>query len=106
MKVLVINSGSSSIKFQLINMENRHVLARGLLERIGIKGSVLNYYKGDDKKVIETAISNHEEGVKLIVDYLTDPAEGVIKDKSEIYAIGHRVVHAGEKFIKCTVNNN
>ncbi|HLP59046.1 MAG TPA: acetate kinase [Candidatus Deferrimicrobium sp.] len=98
MKVLVINSGSSSIKFQLINMETRQVLARGLLERIGIKGSVLNYYKGDEKKVIETSISNHEEGVKLIVDYLTDPVEGVIKDKNEIYAIGHRVVHAGEKF--------
>lgn len=98
MKVLVINSGSSSIKFQLINMEKQQVLARGLLERIGIKGSVLNYYKDSEKKVIEAAISNHEEGIKLIVDYLTDPKDGVIKDKSEIYAIGHRVVHAGEKF--------
>ncbi len=98
MKVLVINSGSSSIKFQLINMEKKQVLARGLLERIGIKGSVLNYYKDSEKKVIETTISNHEEGVKLIVDYLTDPKDGVIKDKSEIYGIGHRVVHAGEKF--------
>ena len=98
MKVLVINSGSSSIKFQLINMEKEYALAKGLLERIGIKGSKLNYYKGEEKKVIETSISNHKEGVKLIVDYLTDPKEGVIKDKSEIYAIGHRVVHAGEKF--------
>jgi acetate kinase len=98
MKVLVINCGSSSIKFQMINMETEDVLAKGLLERIGISGSVLNYSKGDDKKVITTPISNHEEGLNLIVKYLTDPVDGVIKDKSEIYAIGHRVVHAGEKF--------
>jgi len=98
MKVLVINSGSSSIKFQMINMETEDVLAKGLLERIGLEGSFLNYAKGADKKVIEVPIKNHEEGVNLIVKYLTDPVDGVIKDKKEIYAIGHRVVHAGEKF--------
>lgn len=98
MKVLVINSGSSSIKFQLINMETRDVLAKGLLDRIGINGSKLNYYKGTEKKVIENPVKDHEEGIQLIVSYLTDPVEGVIKDKNEIYAIGHRVVHAGEKF--------
>ena len=98
MKVLVINCGSSSIKFQLINMETQEVLAKGLLERIGIQGSVLNYTRGDQKKVIETPIKNHDEGMQLIVSRLTDNVDGVIKDKNEIYAIGHRVVHAGEKF--------
>ena len=98
MKILVINSGSSSIKFQLINMESNQVLAKGLLERIGIKGSVLNYYQGERKRVIECDIPNHEEGINLIVSNLTDAETGVIKDKKEIFAVGHRVVHAGEKF--------
>ncbi|MGE5344254.1 MAG: acetate kinase [Candidatus Omnitrophota bacterium] len=98
MKVLVINCGSSSIKFQMINMETKEVLAKGLMERIGIQGSVLNYAKGDRKRVIEIPIKDHEEGLQVIVRYLTDPEDGVIKDKNEIYAIGHRVVHAGEKF--------
>jgi len=98
MKVLVINSGSSSIKFQLISMGKQLVLAKGLLERIGIKGSILNYSKGEQKIVVEHDIANHEEGINLIVKYLTDPESGVIRDKKEIFAIGHRVVHAGEKF--------
>ncbi len=98
MKVLVINCGSSSIKFQLINMETRQVLARGLLERIGLKGSVLNYYRDSEKLVIEHDIRNHEEGINFIVRHLTDATIGVIRDKSEIHAVGHRVVHAGEKF--------
>jgi len=98
MKILVINCGSSSIKFQLINMETDIVLAKGLLERIGIKGSILNYYQGEKKHVIQRDVPNHEQGVDLIVRCLTDAATGVIKDKSEIYAVGHRVVHAGEKF--------
>jgi acetate kinase len=98
MKVLVINSGSSSIKFQLINMEDRDVPARGLVERIGLDGSRLSYYKGSDKKVIKIPIKDHGEGIRLMVRYLTDAKDGVIKDKSDIYAIGHRVVHAGEKF--------
>jgi len=98
MKVLVINSGSSSIKFQFINMETYDVLAKGLLERIGLDGSQLNYKVGDQKKVIDIPIKDHEEGINLIVKYLTDPKDGVIKDKKEIYAVGHRVVHAGEKY--------
>jgi len=98
MKILVINSGSSSIKFQLINMETQVVLAKGLLERVGLKDSVLNYYQGEQKKVIKQDIANHEQGIALIVGHLTDAKDGVIKDKSEIYAVGHRVVHAGEKF--------
>ncbi|TFG75949.1 MAG: acetate kinase, partial [Chrysiogenales bacterium] len=88
MKILVINSGSSSIKFQLINMENLQVLAKGLLERIGIKGSVLNYYQSERKRVIERDIPNHEEGINLIVSNLIDAEAGVIKDKNEIFAVG------------------
>jgi acetate kinase len=98
MKILVINCGSSSIKFQLINMETGKVLAKGLLERIGIKGSVLNYYQGETKHVITRDVANHEDGIQLIVSHLTGAGTGVIKEKSEIYAVGHRVVHAGEKF--------
>ena len=98
MKILVINCGSSSIKFQLLNMETGSVLAKGLLERIAIKGSVLNYYQGEKKHVITHDVANHEDGIQLIVSHLTDPVTGVIKDKSEIFAVGHRVVHAGEKF--------
>jgi acetate kinase len=98
MKILVINCGSSSIKFQLINMETGIVLAKGLLERIGIKGSVLNYYQGEKKHVITRDVANHEDGIQVIVSHLTGSETGVIKDKSEIFAVGHRVVHAGEKF--------
>ncbi len=98
MKILVINSGSSSIKFQLISMEKQLVLAKGLLERIGIKGSILSYYRGEQKMVVEHDIANHEDGINFIVKYLTSAETGVIKDKKEIYAVGHRVVHAGEKF--------
>ena len=105
MKILVINSGSSSIKFQLINVENLEVLAKGLVERIGISGSKLNYYRKAENKVIEQPIKDHKEGINLIISYLTDPNEGVIKDKSEISAVGHRVVHAGEKYSGTVVLN-
>lgn len=98
MKVLVINSGSSSIKFQFINMATQEVLAKGLLERIGLDGSRIKYQRNGEKKVIEQPIKNHKDGIDIIVTRLTDPQDGVIKDKKEIFAVGHRVVHAGEKF--------
>ena len=98
MKILVINSGSSSIKFQLISMQHREVLARGLLERIGITGSRLEYKTRLHSITLEKPVRNHDEGINLIVNRLTDPDEGVIRDYSEIDAVGHRVVHAGEKF--------
>lgn len=106
MKVLVINSGSSSIKFQLINMESEEVLAKGLLERIGLEGSRLNYKRGEEKKVIEKPIKDHEEGVDLIVHHLTSPEDGVVKNVNEIYAVGHRVVHAGEYFKSTAIIND
>ncbi len=97
-KVLVINCGSSSIKFQLINMANHEVIAKGLAERIGIEGSCLNYSAKGEKHVVEQKLENHSQGIDLIVKYLTSDDKGVIKDKKEISAIGHRVVHAGEKY--------
>lgn len=103
MKILVINSGSSSIKFQLISMQHREVLARGLLERIGITGSRLKYKTNRHSVTLEKPVRNHDEGIHLIVNRLTDPDEGVIRDYSEIDAVGHRVVHAGEKFQRTVV---
>ncbi len=103
MNVLVINSGSSSIKFQLINMKTKEVLAKGIVERIGLDGSKLKYLRGDNEKIEDNReINDHEEGIELIVKYLTSDLLGVIKDIKQIYAVGHRVVHAGEKF-KSTV---
>ncbi|OAA31210.1 acetate kinase [Kosmotoga arenicorallina S304] len=98
MKVLVINCGSSSIKYQLLEMDNETVLAKGLLERIGISGSKLKHKKGSEKYEISKDVANHKEGLNLIISTLKDEELGVIKDTSEISAVGHRVVHGGELF--------
>ena len=98
MKILVLNSGSSSVKYQLINMETEEVLAKGIVERIGIPGSRLKHRKGDKEVILERPISNHNEAISLIIDYLLHEEHGVIKDVKEISAVGHRVVHGGEKF--------
>ena len=99
MKVLVVNSGSSSIKYQLFNMTDESVLAKGLVERIGIPDSIINHYPSDMEPVItHLDIPNHKVGIKLMMDALLHSDYGVIKDISEIVAVGHRVVHAGEKF--------
>jgi len=99
MKVLVVNSGSSSIKYQLFDMTDESVLAKGLVERIGIPNSIINHYPSDKEPVItHQDIPNHRVGIKLMMDALLHPDYGVIKDISEIVAVGHRVVHAGEKF--------
>ncbi len=99
MKVLVINCGSSSLKYQLFNMEDESVLAKGLVERIGIEGSMLTHQPtGKDKAVMNTDIPNHSVGIKMVLEALTDKAHGVIGSMSEIAAVGHRVVHGGEKF--------
>jgi len=98
-KVLVVNCGSSSIKYQLINMIDESVLAKGLVERIGLDGSVLTHQpEGKDKVVINADISNHSIGIKLVIDALTDSQHGVISSMKEIAAVGHRVVHGAEKF--------
>ena len=98
MKVLVVNCGSSSIKYQLINMENEEVMAKGYLEKIGLSDSFLTHKVNGEKYRIEKVITNHEEGIKLVLDQLLDENYGVIKDLKEIDAVGHRVVHGGEKF--------
>lgn len=99
MKVLVVNSGSSSIKYQLFDMTDELVLAKGLVERIGIPDSIINHYpSGKDPIITHQDIPDHKVGIKLMMDALLHPDYGVIKDISEIVAVGHRVVHAGEKF--------
>ncbi len=100
MKVLVINAGSSSLKYQLIDMDTVTVLAKGLCERIGIDGSNLqhkNLQKGIAQKV-ESPMQSHADGIKLVIEALTDKEYGVIESMSEIGAVGHRVVHGGEFF--------
>ncbi len=104
MNVLVINCGSSSLKYQLINMKDESVLARGLVERIGIEGSVLKHEKcGQDKVVIEEVMKNHKDAINLVLKALVDKDHGAVKDLSEVDAVGHRVVHGGERFAKSVV---
>ena len=104
MKILVINAGSSSLKYQLIDMDNEQVMAKGLCERIGIDGSVLTHTPaGKDKVRIETPMPNHTVAVQLVIDALTNAEHGVIKSLDEIGAVGHRVVHGGEKFASSVV---
>jgi acetate kinase len=99
MKVLVINTGSSSLKYQLIDMTNESVLAKGLCDRIGIDNSFLKHTKsGCDPVVLERVLSNHKVAIQEVIKALTDEKIGVISDMSEISAVGHRVVHGGEKF--------
>ncbi len=104
MKVLVINAGSSSLKYQLIDTENESVLAKGNAERIGIPNSLLNHSPaGKDKVVINSDMKDHSDAIKLVIDSLIHPEYGVIKDMSEINAVGHRVVHGGERFSESAV---
>ncbi|HHY04581.1 MAG TPA: acetate kinase [Thermoanaerobacterales bacterium] len=99
MKVLVINCGSSSLKYQLFNMKNKSVMAKGLVERIGLEVGMLKHQPADKDKVeISENIPNHRVAVKMMLDALLDKDHGVIKDVSEIGAVGHRVVHGAEKF--------
>jgi acetate kinase len=99
MKVFVINCGSSSLKYQLIDMETEAVLAKGLAERIGITNSRIKHEaEGKDKVLIEQDMPNHKVAIKLVLDALVDINHGAISSLSEISAIGHRVVHGGEKF--------
>lgn len=104
MKILVINCGSSSLKYQLIDSDTEGVLAKGLCERIGIEGSCITYQKaGCDKVKTVTPMPDHTKAVELVIAALTDPETGVISDLSEIGAVGHRVVHGGEKFASSVV---
>lgn len=99
MKILVINAGSSSLKYQLFDMDKEEVLAKGLCERIGIEGSQLKHQpKDQDTVILSNPMKNHADAIRMVIDALVDPTYGVIKDMSEITAVGHRVVHGGEAF--------
>ncbi len=103
MKVLVINCGSSSLKYQLIDSESEKALAVGLCERIGIDGRLNHTPAGGEKVVINATMDTHETAIKLVLEALIDKNHGVIKSLDEIGAVGHRVVHGGEKFATSTV---
>ncbi len=99
MNVLVINCGSSSLKFQLINSESEQCIAKGLCERIGIDGSMITYSPaGGEKEVTVTPMADHTDAIRLVLEALTNEKTGVVKSLDEIGAVGHRVVHGGEKF--------
>lgn len=103
MNVLVINCGSSSLKFQLINSDAEEVLAKGLCERIGIDGRLTYQPEGGEKVTEDKAMPTHTEAIQFVIDALTDADRGVVKSLSEIGAVGHRVVHGGEKFASSAV---
>ncbi|MBN2222783.1 MAG: acetate kinase, partial [Vallitaleaceae bacterium] len=99
MNILVLNCGSSSLKYQLINMENEAVMAVGICERIGIDGSQIKHSpENGEKVIIQGDMPNHKEAVQFVINALTDAQHGVIKSMDEISAVGHRVVHGGEFF--------
>nr|WP_296155636.1 acetate kinase [uncultured Blautia sp.] len=103
MNVLVINCGSSSLKYQLINSDTEDVLAKGLCERIGIDGRLVYQKAGCDKEITEAAMPTHKEAIQLVLGALTNEKTGAIKSLAEVNAIGHRVVHGGEKFASSAV---
>ena len=104
MKVLVINAGSSSLKYQLINVDNGEVIAKGLCERIGIEGSMLTYKpEGKGKFEFKQDMKDHTDAIRMVLDALVDPEIGVVKSMDEIDAVGHRLVHGGEKFNKSVI---
>jgi len=105
MKILVLNCGSSSLKYQLIDMENEAVLCIGLVERIGIEGSILTQKKDgvEGKYVKEQPMKDHQDAIKLVLEGVLDSTYGGVKDMAEIDAVGHRVVHGGEKFASSVI---
>lgn len=106
MKILVINCGSSSLKYQLIDMDDESVVAKGLCERIGIEGSKLTHQPaGKDKFIVEQPMPDHKVAIGLVLDALQDPDHGVVKSTDEITAVGHRVLHGGTKYCESIVVN-
>ena len=99
MKVLVINCGSSSLKYQVLDMTNETLLAKGLVERIGLAGSMIAHEKvGQDKFKLEVPMKDHKDAIGHVLEALLDKDHGVVANMDEIGAVGHRVVHAGEKY--------
>jgi len=98
MIILVVNAGSSSLKYQLLDMESERVMSKGLVERIGSEGSSVTYCNDDKKTTVEKSVQNHTDAVKIVFEILTSRKFGVIKDMKEIIAVGHRVVHGADKY--------
>ena len=103
MNVLVINCGSSSLKYQLINSDTEAVLAKGLCERIGIDGRLTYQKAGLDKEITEAPMPTHKEAIQLVLDALVNEKTGAIASLAEVNAVGHRIVHGGEKFASSAV---
>ena len=103
MNILIVNAGSSSLKYQVINMADESTLAKGLIERIGIPGSKLTQTVGESKHVVETPMKDHIEASQHMINALTDPVHGAVKSMDEISAVGHRVVQGGETFTTSTL---
>ena len=103
MNVLVINCGSSSLKYQLINSDSEEVLAKGLCERIGIDGRLVYQKTGLDKEITEAAMPTHKQAIQMVLDAIVNPKTGALKSLAEVDAVGHRVVHGGEKFASSVV---
>ena len=103
MNVLVINCGSSSLKYQLIDSESEAVLAKGLCERIGIDGRLVYQKAGNDKEITEASMPTHKEAIQMVLEALTNEKTGAIKSLAEVNAIGHRIVHGGEKFASSAI---
>ena len=103
MKVLVLNSGSSSLKYQLMNMEDESVMAKGNYERIGLGNSFLTHKAKGEKHKIEKDVKNHDEAIKIVMEQFTNSEYGVVESLDEIQAIGHRIVHGGEKFTQSVI---
>ncbi|MGY0426488.1 MAG: acetate/propionate family kinase, partial [Polaribacter sp.] len=106
MNILVINAGSSSLKYQLIEMPSQTIKCKGLLERIGFEDAIFTHEKKDEKFTVVLSIKNHKIGLKKIAETLMDAKHGVINSVNEIEAVGHRVVHGGSKFSKTVVIND
>lgn len=103
MNVLVINCGSSSLKYQLIDSDTDAVLAKGLCERIGIDGRLVYQKAGNDKEITEASMPTHKEAIQMVLEALTNEKTGAIKSLAEVNAIGHRIVHGGEKFASSAI---
>ena len=100
MKILVLNCGSSSLKYQLIDVDTRTVMTKGLLERIGLESGIFSYTSKGEKHTVECPIPNHTEGLRMVMEALTNPETGVISSIKEVGAVGHRFAHGGEYFTK------
>ena len=105
MNILVINAGSSSLKYQLIDTAGQSVLAKGLCERIGIEKSLLKHTVGEKSIEIQKDMKDHSDAIRMVLDALTDAEHGALKSLDEINAVGHRVVHGGESFAQSTIQD-